>query len=182
MKLLAAFVDPYYPNDGISEVRSIARAIVFDGRGLIAIHHVIRDDAFGHGDYYETPGGGVDAGETVEQACRRECQEELGYDIEIISEIGEIDDFYNLIKRQNLNHYFLARRASFVGKRFVSHGDSLIAETLWVSIDEALRLYEGVEKARVGGLVCQREIPILRLVKTQMDPSSINSLASGVKR
>ena len=82
---------------GVKEVREVARGIVLDDKGNVAIHTVSRDDIFCKQTYYETPGGGVDKGETYEQALLRECDEELGYEVEILAYVGEVNDYYNLI-------------------------------------------------------------------------------------
>ena len=101
--------------------------------GHFAVHHIVRNDLFGHYDYFETPGGGIDQGENPEQAVVRECREELGYEVRILAEIGYVDDFYNLIGRENHQHYFLClREGDYLGKHFVSSGDNMhfIPETL----------------------------------------------------
>lgn len=169
MKILAQFSDKQFPLGNFTHTRSIVRALVLNEKNEVAIHHLVRDDRFcpnGPQSYFETPGGGVDEGETLEMALHRECEEELGYTIAILQEIGEIDDDYNLIGRHNQNHYYLARRESYVGKHFVSAGDQMIKETLWLPIDEAIRRYESMPDDYVSGLVKQRELPILLLAKT----------------
>ena len=57
------------------EVRSAARLVLFDeSRRVLLLRH---ND--GHGrEFWATPGGGLEPGETVEQAARREAAEELG--------------------------------------------------------------------------------------------------------
>lgn len=48
------------------------------------INHILlikRSDEDDHGGYWETPGGGVDEGETLAEACIREVKEESGCDI-----------------------------------------------------------------------------------------------------
>jgi 8-oxo-dGTP diphosphatase len=165
MKVLLTLLDEEYPFTGFNHIREIVRALVLDEKGQVAVHVVERDDRFGKQTYFETPGGGVDEGETPEEALKRECREELGYEIEVISEIGEVDDAYNLIGRQNHNRYYLAKRMSFVGKHFVSPGDSFIKKTLWVSLDEAIVLYEKMPDHLVSRLVKNRELPIFRLAK-----------------
>lgn len=42
-------------------------------------------------DWYELPGGKIDAGETPEEAATRELKEELQCDVEIIRRLGEKD-------------------------------------------------------------------------------------------
>ncbi len=59
--------------DGITHI-STGVAIVKDGQVLLVRRSI--DDFLG--GYYEMPGGGVDDGETIEQAAMREVKEETG--------------------------------------------------------------------------------------------------------
>ena len=161
------FRDDQFPFKGVKEDRLVARAIVLDEQGCIALHTIRRFDFnMPHEQvYFETPGGGVDEGETPERAAIRECEEELGFDIEILDPLGIVDDYYNVICRHNVNYYFIARRLNPVGVHFVSQGDSLIQETHYYPIEEAIALMDGQDKTFISGLVRQRELPILRLAK-----------------
>ena len=163
-----SFRDDQYPFTGVSHVRPIARGIVLDERGNVAIHRIYRDDMFCKQHYLETPGGGVDEGETFEQAFLRECEEEIGYEVEILCPLCDVHDFYNLIQRENHNRFFLARRVKKVGKHFASSGDMFIQGTDWLPIDEAIAGYEKQEDTLVAKLVKQRELPALRLAKEEM--------------
>lgn len=155
------YLDLEYPFKETKERRLISRAFVFDDRGYYAIHHLVRDDAFGRFDYFETPGGGVDPGESAIQACVRECREETGYRVEVVKEVGFVDDFYNLIGRENLQHYFLCRQIPpYLGKHFMSDGDNYIKETLWLPLDKVVALYESVPDVALPHLVRQRELPL----------------------
>ncbi|MBP5092374.1 MAG: NUDIX hydrolase [Bacilli bacterium] len=155
-------LDTHYKYAGFTHKRVVARAFVLNEEGKIAIHRIFRDDMFGKEGYFETPGGGVDEGETPREAVVRECREELGVEIEPLEEVGVVDDAYNLIHRENENHYFLAKVVGKAEKHFVSDGDALIQETVWVPFEEALALYESMAETCVSGLVKQRELPMLQ--------------------
>ena len=69
------------------------------------------------------------------------------------------EDAYNLIGRQNENHYFIAKIVGKAKKHLVSDGDMLIQETVWVPFDKAVALYKEMSDHGVSGLVKQRETP-----------------------
>ncbi len=172
MKILGSYQDYEYPYKGIYESRNIARAILMNEEGKFYFHHLFGNDLFGHRDYYETPGGGVEKGETLIEALKRECLEEVGYDIEVIAPIGEVIDYYNLIHRKNNNHYFLAKvKGEQKPIHFVSRGDSLIQETIAVSLKEAKSLYSVKAVTPIARLVCQRELTVLEKAENIIDSS-----------
>lgn len=69
-----------------------SRAIIFDNNNLVCIYRRKLKDGKMH-EYYVTPGGGVEAGETKEETTIRELKEEFNVDIDIIEYVGcEEDD------------------------------------------------------------------------------------------
>lgn len=169
MKTLCRLLDEEYPTRGQKHTRLISRAILQNNEGNFAIHRIERDDEFGKWTYYETPGGGVDEGESPEEGLIRECLEETGYKVEIVEELGIVDDYYNYISRNNINHYYLARIVGGNGEKTIaSEGDSLIAETLYLPINEIIDLYEKMEDHMLPGLVKRRELPIWQLVAKKL--------------
>ncbi len=56
--------------------------------------------------YFAFPGGGVDEGESPQQAAIREAEEELGIIVEIKQKVAEV--FFN----GNIQYYFLAQKLS----------------------------------------------------------------------
>ncbi len=157
--------DTQFPFKGFTHKRLIARAILLDQNGNICLHYLHRDDVFGNQWYYETPGGGIEANESIEEGLKRECLEETGCVIEIIACLGVIEDAYNLIGRKNENHYYLCRVLEKGDPHFASSGDDLIVKTLFVPIDDAITLMSSQSDDLVSGLVKARELPILEEAK-----------------
>ncbi len=161
--------DNEYPFTGFTHTRLVARAILLNEQNKIALHTLHRDDIFGNQTYLETPGGGVDEGETFEEAVKRECLEETGADIQVICPLGEVEDAYNLIGRKNINRFYLCRILSQKEKHFVSEGDGFIQHTDFYSIDEAISAYRKQEDHGVAGLVKRRELPLLLEAKNYLE-------------
>ena len=146
--------------------RQIVRAIVVDDDGYYYFVRVERDDDFGKATLIETSGGGVEKGEDLQTAIRRELREELGVEVEILCEIGLVSDYYNLIHRHNLNHYYLCKIISFGDKNLTQDEiESFHLSTLKLKLDEAVREYEKCKCTPLGRLVANRELPILKWVR-----------------
>lgn len=156
--------DDQWPFTGTDHDRRIARAILVDDAGLYYFVRVRRDDDFGPATLIETSGGGVEPGEDPETAVCRELREELGAEAEILCPLGLVSDYYNLIRRHNLNHYFLCRARSF-GTRHLTEDEAncFHLSLLRLSYDEAVREYERRACTRIGRLIAARELPILHL-------------------
>ena len=71
-------------------IRYGARGIVIRDDGKIAIFNKSLKNE------YKLPGGGVDPGEDLKEAFKREVREEVGCDIEIIDELGTIEEHKSL--------------------------------------------------------------------------------------
>lgn len=156
--------------DGITHDRQIVRAIVFDGDGYFYFVRVDRDDDFGRAIYIETAGGGVEDGEDLEIAIRRELQEELGAWVEVICKIGVVSDYYNLIYRHNINNYYLCKIIS-LGEKHMTYDEinAFHLSTLKLTYCEALNEYERCMSTKLGRLIGNREMPILKRAKEILD-------------
>lgn len=155
---------------GVTHDRQIVRAIVFDDEGYFYFVHIDRDDDFGKAECIETAGGGVEEGENLEIAIRRELDEELGANVEVLCKIGVVSDYYNLIHRHNINNYYLCRALSF-GEKHMTKDEiySFHLSTLKLSYDEAVAEYEKRRETPLGRLICNRELPILKRAKEILD-------------
>jgi 8-oxo-dGTP diphosphatase len=107
-------------------------------------------------DYYVFPGGGVDEGETAEQAAIRETMEELGVEVAIKQKVAEIQ-----IGQKSKQIYFLVEQ---VGGKFGSgEGEEYtdadpndpeegIYIPVWMPVDE-LPLHEKIYPVALSELV-----------------------------
>lgn len=157
--------------------RNIARAIVYDESGKFYFVRAERDDAFGKATLIETSGGGVEDGEALLTAIRRELKEELGAQVEVICKIGVVSDYYNLIHRHNINNYFLCKAESFGEKNLTQDEiDSFHLSTLKLSYEEAIKEYRYRANTRLGKLIANRELPILHRAKEILDSGRVKLL------
>ena len=155
--------DTEWPFTYTDHDRQIARAIVFDDHGYLYFTRATRDDHFGKATLIETSGGGVEKGEDLLSAIHRELREELGAEVEVVAKIGVVSDYYNLIHRHNVNHYYLCRATSFGEKHLMPDEiERFHLSTLRLTFDEAEAEYERRACTPIGRLIANRELPVLK--------------------
>ena len=155
--------DTEWPFTYTDHNRQIARAIVFDDHGYLYFTRATRDDHFGKATLIETSGGGVEQGEDLLSAIHRELREELGAEVEVVAKIGVVSDYYNLIHRHNVNHYFLCRATSFGEKHLMPDEiERFHLSTLRLTFDEAEAEYVCRACTPIGRLIADRELPVLK--------------------
>ena len=162
--------DTQWPLTYTDHDRPIARAILVDDAGSYYFVRAVRDDDFGASTLIETSGGGVEPGEDPGDAILRELREELGAEAEILAKIGVVSDYYNLIHRHNINHYFLCRALSFGDKHMTEDEiESFHLSTLKLDYDAAAAEYERRACTPLGRLIANRELPVLRRAKEMLE-------------
>lgn len=113
--------------------REAGRAVVFDNDNKVALLHVTNEN------YYKLPGGGVEEGEDKMMALYRECHEEIGCDIEVVSEIGFIIEYRKIFNLKQTSHCFLAKVKGPKGKPdFTDSEKEKGFEVVWLSYGEAI--------------------------------------------
>lgn len=181
-ELYLSLTDTEWPFTYTSHDRMIVRAIVVDDDGYFYFVRAERDDDFGRATIIETSGGGVEAGEDLQEAIRRELREELGAEVEILCRLGVVSDYYNLIHRHNINNYFLCRVLSF-GERHLMPDEieQFHLSTLKVSYADAIAEYERCAKTPLGRLVANREMLILKHAKVLFDDLSASAVFDDIR-
>lgn len=165
--------DTEWPFTYTDHDRVVVRAIVVDADGTFYFNRLVRDDIFCTGTVIETAGGGVETGEDLTAALRRELQEELGAEVDVLTELGTVSDYYNLIHRHNINHYFLCRATAFGETRMTAaERDTFHLSTLKTTYEEAVAEYERCTATALGRLIAARELPVLRCAKAWLDENT----------
>ena len=108
----------------------------------------------------------MEQGEDLLSAIHRELREELGAEVEVLCTIGVVSDYYNLIHRHNVNHYYLCRALSFGEKHLMPDEiEDFHLSTLRLTAQEAEEEYRRLACTPIGRLIANRELPVLQRAK-----------------
>lgn len=138
---LRAVGEPMCRTDGLdrsgTEIRTAARLLLFDESGRVLLFR--HNDGQGR-EFWATPGGGLEAGETAEQAGRREATEELGAaEVDLVLLWTGHSEFAFANRRVSQTEiFFLVRRHSEIlgpEVRKLHEGEG-ITEIRWWSLGE----------------------------------------------
>ena len=89
----------------IRPVRVSVKAVIIENGRLLVTRNVTRNTDE-DGDFYLLPGGGQEPGESLPEALRRECREEVGADVEV-HDLVLVRDYIGR------NHEFAAHNSDF---------------------------------------------------------------------
>ena len=148
-----------------SFTRNSARSIIIRGRKIAMIHSMKYDN-------YKFPGGGIEAGETPEEAMMRETLEEAGL-IVIPSSVREYGYVHRIQKSdgdktecfiQDNFYYLCEAEASAVPQKLDGY-EAQEAYTLeWVDPSTAIRRNRSVVESPYHPLMLEREARVLELL------------------
>lgn len=134
--------------DGLSSKapRLTARAIVKNRDGLYAVMYA---DKF---KLHSLPGGGMEDGEDVLTALRREVYEETGCTCDVIEELGIVKENRASLDYTQINYYFVVTTIHTPGENHLTEAERANRTVVqWHTFDEMVRLINEQEFDRVQG-------------------------------
>ncbi|GGO06620.1 NUDIX domain-containing protein [Saccharibacillus kuerlensis] len=167
MKLIQQFIHRDVSSlEGRTFERKAARAVIMRGSDILLIYTKRYND-------YSFPGGGLEADEDEYAGLCREVTEETGaVDVEIVSELGYIEEYrphykdnYDLIHM--LSYYYVCSIGEHLGEASpedyeIANGSSAV----WVDLNEAIRYNRRViaDQEASMGFSIERETLVLELL------------------
>lgn len=143
------------------EYRLAARGVVFDDDNKIAILDVQNRR------YHKLPGGGKEGDESVIQAFKRECREEIGCEIDVLVELGKITEHRTKWKIRQDSICYTAKLVGNKGSNSLTPDEIAKGfKVIWVDLDEGIKLLESDNSDDYQAkFVKERDLMILRLAK-----------------
>lgn len=167
MKLLKKVIRQEGINlEGKTIYRDAVRGVIIKGKKILMIYRAKSGD-------YKFPGGGVEEGETYEEALVREIKEETGATIlSIKGELGKVIEYgipreedYDVFKMTSF--YYFCEVDDELGEQSLEQVEKDQGfEPVWIDIDEAILVNQGFIDSNNFARWTPRETFILKYIKS----------------
>lgn len=139
-------------------LRKSVRAILLNENGEMAIQYLENHS------YHKLPGGGIDAGEKVEEALKREVLEEVGCNCDIQRPVGMVIEYRNAYNMIQISYCFVAEIIGEVGTPKLEEEELEEGHvTLWMKPEIALEKIESDKPHETSAsFILEREKVFLR--------------------
>ncbi len=150
MKLIKKIKDREVKDDSGFRIRKASRAILFDDKKLVPIIYVSEFN------YHKLPGGGIEEGESREEALEREMYEEVGSEIKIMGEVGKSIEHRTELNLKQISYCYFGQitkkgETHYTDKE-IEEGFSLI----WLPLDKAIFRLQTDKPENYEGLFIQK--------------------------
>ena len=138
------------------------------GRGLVIENGKILLSYEVNTDVYMTPGGGLESGESLEECCIRELQEEAGYDVKPIEHFLIINEY--CFDTLYISNYFVCKKTGECKQSLtdieIEHGITPV----WIDLDKAIEIFSDYPNKRedIASLYL-REYTVLNKYKSKIN-------------
>lgn len=153
--------DDIYEKTYYDNVRFVVRCFIQNDckYGMLRIKGY---DIFGNRNHLETPGGGIEPGESEMDAVRREIKEETGYDVVDARHLFYAVYELNLVKRLNFASYYLVSVSNnSEALNLTDYEQKLFKGLEWYTKDELLSILESGQNP-CDLMIHKRELKLFR--------------------
>ena len=135
------------------DLRKSARAILLNEKGEMATQYLKNYT------YHKLPGGGVNQGENIEDALKREILEEVGCTCEIVRPLGMTIEYRNKYKLLQISYGFVAQVVGDIGNPQLEADEVEEGhETLWMKPSEVIeKMKDDTPGKFEGHFILERE-------------------------
>lgn len=170
MELLKEIPEKNQNKDMTYELRKAARAVLLNDAKEMALLYVSK------GNYHKLPGGGIEEGEDIYSALKREVKEEVGAEIEVLDEIGLIIEYRDGFGKYptgqiQLSYCFYAKVVGKVGETSFSENELANGfELKWVPFNQGLELLKNdSSEDPLGQFIHKRDLAFIEKAKEIID-------------
>ena len=140
-----------------SKTRTAVRTILINDDNKIAILHKKNKNE------YKLVGGGVDQGESYEEALKRESLEESGCIIKILDELGYVEEYRSKLNFKQISYVYIAKVIENTHKlhltpKEIEEGSEICWFTVKEALDKMKQCYESLKPSKFDDLYSTRII------------------------
>jgi len=141
------FKNPEFEKPNIFEIRTTVKAVVVNDEGRFGF---VTNPVHG---FYLLAGGGAE-GDNLEEEIRRECNEEINFEVEVLKEIGRVYEYRNRDAREGETVCFAVKAIKETNKDTRTEEEKRNdLRVVWFDEDEATDILKkqvkGVKKGKV---------------------------------
>ena len=145
--------------------REAVRAVVMNESGQVAILNV------SNRGFHKLPGGGIEAGENHIEALDREVMEEIGCQVEIISELGTVIEYRDEWKQIQTSFCYLAKQVGDQQQNSLTKDEQAWGfKVMWAdNIENAIAILEADKPEGYDGKrMVPRDLAVLKAAKDRL--------------
>jgi len=171
MNLIATINPENIRDDEVFLSREASRAVLLDENLMVSLLFVANSN------YYKLPGGGIEPGEEKIAALQRECREEVGAEIVVLDEIGQIVEYRPKENFKQISYCFLGRVKVYKEPEFTSKEKADEFELVWLFLNEAITVMkDGKPYSYNGRFIPKRDLLFLQRAKEVIDNYDLNDI------